>query len=1712
MHRDEKFVHLHVHTEFSLLDGLSQIDRLMNRATELDMPAMAITDHGAMFGVVDFFRGAMGAGIKPIIGMESYLAKRGMEDRDPKQDIKPYHMLLLAKNQTGYQNLLKLASEAQLRGFYRFPRIDRALLAQHSEGLIATSGCLGAQVPQTIMNGHDDDARELIGWYQEVFGEENFYLELQYHDIDVLEDVNRWLAEYRKSGHTPVQFLATNDVHYVLAEDHDPHDTLLCIQTGNLKSDGNRLKMSDASYHLTSHEEMEHVLQTKYAWLPEEMRFEALYNTAKVAAMCDVDLETEGYHLPLFPVPEGYNEAQYLRYLVNKGRHWRYGDRADDPVYVQRMEHEMNIIHSMGFDTYFLIVWDLCEYARHADIWFNVRGSGAGSLVAYCLGITNIDPIQNSLIFERFLNPGRQTMPDIDLDYPDDRRADMIEYTARKYGTDKVAAIITFGTLGAKNAIKDVARAMGVDANHAADLIPQEARVKPIEEYVDNNPELKQLYNADSKLREVIDTAKLVQGIARHASTHAAGVIVADKPLVDYIPLHRLTRGDDPDSAMQQVTQFPMETCESLGLLKVDFLGLSTLTYMRRASDLVYKHHGVRWTLSNIPYRPHEGDDLTEQQQIENEMLHQAFEVFAEGATVGVFQVESAGMQQMLRGMKPWKYEHIIAGVSLYRPGPMEYIPEFNDRMHGRREPVYAHPKLEPILGETYGICVSGDSWVFDVKTGRRYRINELEHVVGDFYIQSVDTDLQTVQSRVTHWISNGVKEVHKLTLKNGMSIKATVDHLFLTEDGWIELQDLAVGEYVATAPRLLEPENPLTIDRDRLRVLAYLIADGSLASGASVDFVNKHPALLEEYVRCLGTFGDVVPSYTEQLRDVTRIGVRSKYAGKSEHSLLLWMRDLGLKKPSHVREHPCGVRSHEKSIPDFVFQLSDEDIVFFIASLWDCDGYIGGEIAHYKTISPQLARDIQALLLRIGFASITYTNAYETASRGERTAHQVSVYDIEDFITTISPYLLSEKRHVICDRHSDTTIDRAKFVAELDSTVQMSRRALMDTYGISRQQFTKKAMQRPRISGKVVRPLVTQLELPQTAAALRLNWDQIVAIEPAGQEDVYDLTVEGTHNFVANHFIVHNCVYQEQIMQIASDLFSYPMSEADLMRRAVSKKKQKELIKHKAIFLERGPQNGIDAAVAEKIFDDIEFFANYGFNKSHAADYAMITVQTAFLKRHYPAEYMAALLSVYREKSEKIATFLEECGRLNIDVLPPSVNYSDFDFDIQERTDGTRGIRFGMAAVKNASVNDVRQIIETRKEGGTFADLTEFCQRVDLRHVGKRTLESLIKVGAMDEFGFNRAQLLGEMDRMVSYSADHHHAKEIGQMSMFGGGTGDTGFSDELILADSRPIPDRTKLNWEKELLGFYVTDHPVDAVRRQIDTSHTLHSAQIRALGEFDGERGVVYIALIANIREIMTKNNDMMAVLSLEDRFGTVEGVLFPRSWEQFKQFARDMQGQVVLVRGKAENRRGSMQIVVDALTKEFPTFTADHNGHATPPANGHNHTNGAHDDDMPPPIDFSGYDDGSAPTPDHSVNSSAAYAQPAPADAQAGVQARKYAHVDDPDFKPSLDWARIWATDPHLNGADEPPSRYMVCVYYESIPDEEANLRRLRRIHNTFIAFPGSDEFMIVISHTDGERYAIDFPEQYTNFCEDLHRELVEIVGDVNVAWEEITEDL
>ncbi len=669
------FVHLHCHSEYSLLDGLPHPKDLAARAAELNQPALALTDHGAMFAAVEFYDACKAKNIKPIIGVEAYLAKRRMQDKDAKEDRSSYHLLLLAENNEGYQNLLKLVSAAELEGFYYYPRVDHALLEKYNKGLIVSTGCPSSEIPRLLHEGRDAEARQWFVWYRDVF-QDRFYVELQEHGISEFAGLNQKLIALAREFNVPL--IATNDAHYLRPDDASAQDVLLCIQTNTVITDPKRMRMDGSDYYLKSSEEMRAIWRE----LPE-----ALANTLLVAERCNVDLSFKGYRLPLFPVPAGHTPQSYLRALCEEGFRQRYPD--NHTAARERLEYELQVIHEMGFDTYFLIVWDLCRFAREKHIWFNVRGSAAGSIAAYCAGITNLDPLKHHLIFERFLNPGRISMPDIDLDFQDNRRSELIEYTVQKYGRENVAQIVTFGTLGAKAAIRDVGRALDYplsEVDKVAKLVPGGPNVK-IDDALEKVAELRQMYEENDYIRKLIDRARSLEGVARHASTHAAGVVVTDKPVVEYVPLHRPTRGDEQTGF--PVTQFDMTILERVGLLKMDYLGLATLTIMRRACELIEQRHGIHYDLGNIPVED-----------------PKAFELLSRGDVTGVFQVEGSGMRQVLTKMKPHKFEHIVATVSLYRPGPMEHIPNYINRLHGVEPVTYKHPKLKPILEETFGIIV----------------------------------------------------------------------------------------------------------------------------------------------------------------------------------------------------------------------------------------------------------------------------------------------------------------------------------------------------------------------------------------------------------------------------------------------------------------------------------------------------------------------------------------------------------------------------------------------------------------------------------------------------------------------------------------------------------------------------------------------------------------------------------------------------------------------------------------------------------------------------------------------------------------------------------------------------------------------------------------------------------------------------------------------
>jgi DNA polymerase-3 subunit alpha len=1272
------FTHLHVHTEYSLLDGFSNIKKLVKRAKEMEMTSMAITDHGTMFGVAEFFFAAKDAGIKPIIGLETYVSARRMTDRDAQKDKHSYHLVLLAENETGYKNLLKIASAGQLDGFYYYPRVDHEFLREHSQGIIATTSCMSGEVPRTILNKGVEAGRQMLAWYIDTFGADNFFIELQSHNIPELPALNKTLLDLGKQFN--LKTIATNDVHYVERSDARLQDILLCIQTGALLTDPNRMRMTGDTYYLRSPQEMA-------ALFPENP--EALANTLEIAERCNVDLSKKGYHLPKFDVPEGFTAETYLRKLCEEGLVRRYGDRASDPKVRERLEYELSVIHQMGFDAYFLIVWDLCQFAAKNHVWYNARGSGAGSMVAYTLDITLIEPLNHGLIFERFLNPSRISMPDIDMDFQDDKRGMIMEYCAKRYGADRVAQIITFGTMGARGSIRDVGRVMDIplsEVDRVSKAVPAiPGKPMSLAEAVVEDEALKAIYNESDYIHDLIDTASKMEGAVRNAGTHAAGVVITDIPLVEYAPLHRPTSGSE-DSPIKTVIQFEMNIVDKLGLLKVDFLGLSTLTIMQRACDLIRERHQVDLNLNNIPL-----DDP------------ETYAFISHGHTAGVFQLEGNGMTRWLLQMSPKSLDHIIAMVALFRPGPMDFIPSYVKRMHGEEVVSYRHPMME------------------------------------------------------------------------------------------------------------------------------------------------------------------------------------------------------------------------------------------------------------------------------------------------------------QDF---------------------------------------------KDTYGI---------------------PL-----------------------------------------------------YQEQLMFAAMHIGNYTASEADELRKAISKKNAEAIQKHKKKFSEGAEKNGLELDVAVAIFEDWENFARYGFNKSHAADYGVIAVETAYLKTHYTVEYMTALLSASKNDSAKVAFYVADSRSLGIEVLAPDINSSGWDFTIEDCEGKCAGIRFGMGAVKNVGQAPVELIMEARKDG-KFKDLNDFLRRVDLRQVGKRSLECLIRVGALDCFGPRKA-LMEVLDTMVSLSASHFRAVQSGQMSFFGTVAG---VEESIQLPPVTDLDPREQLEWEKELIGLYVSDHPVSRYAPLFQNKVTHYSGD---LGETSPNEKVTVAGMVTKMRTLTTKTGKPMAFATIEDLQGAIELVIFPNTWTKFN--SQIHSDAMVVVDGKVDATSADPKILVDSiktlteedLAKVDPTtiseskppvyqakptetmveaphqdFDESTSGEVPPPPD--------EPDDwhlMPPPMDSA------------SVQTAAAVLTAPLATAVMEMQQPAAQAVDTMTLeKPAATATIIGELPPmivspvtvQMKRSRNQVQTQMVTVVIKATGEKERDIRRLKRVHGLLRANPGSDHFCLMI-HENGSRHFLDFPNDTTGVNPDLIDKLVELVGSENVQVENV----
>ena len=1043
------FVHLHTHTEYSLLDGACKITDVVKRAAELEMPALAITDHGVMYGVIDFYKAAHKAGIKPIIGCEVYVAPRSRFNRDARRDHRQYHLVLLARNNEGYQNLMQLVTRGFSEGFYYKPRVDHELLTRYNRGLIALSACLAGEIPTALLEQREEDALQLVKFYQETFGRENFFLELQDHGLAEQKSLNPQLIELARSTNTPL--VVTNDLHYIKKEDAYPHDVLLCIQTGKTLDDENRLRFSTQEFYLKSPAEM----ATLFPDLPETVT-----NTLEIAERCDVTFEFGKTHLPVYEIPTGYDDNDYLRQLCIAGAKERYGDPMPAQV-EERLNYELSVIKQMGYASYFLIVWDFVDYAHKNNIQVGPgRGSAAGSLVAYSLGITNIDPLKYNLLFERFLNPERITMPDIDIDFCYEKREHVIEYVTEKYGADAVSQIITFGTMAARAAVRDVGRVLNfpyAEVDKIAKLIPAELNIT-IQEALEKSPDLKELYEQDQRIRQLLDLSMSLEGLPRHASMHAAGVVISGKPLVEFVPLQKSGDG--------MVAQFPMGTLEELGLLKMDFLGLRTLTIMGEAVRLIKQSTGKEIDLTTIPL-----DD-------EN-----TYALLSQGDTSAVFQLESSGMRSVLRELKPNVFEDIIAVVALYRPGPMEQIPTFIKSKHGEIPIKYLHPDLEPILKETYGIMV-----------------------------------------------------------------------------------------------------------------------------------------------------------------------------------------------------------------------------------------------------------------------------------------------------------------------------------------------------------------------------------------------------------------------------------YQEQIMQVASVMAGFSLGEADLLRRAIGKKKLEVLNQQREVFVKGCISKGHSKALANELYDLIVKFASYGFNKSHAAAYALVAYQTAYLKANFPTQYMAAQLTGVMSNTDKVALYIADCKKMGITVLPPDINASEANFTVTAE----KVIRYGLAAVKNVGTGAIDSILASRQEKGNFTSLRDFCSRVDLRSCNKKVIENLIKCGAFDCFGANRNQLFAVLDETVTAAQTFHREKQNGQISMFEIVDGTNEESAWVQLHDDFPsLPEpsaQERLTMEKEALGLYISGHPLQEYDAVLEIYPGL--MPVNELLELPEGRMVSAAGMISNYKPIFTKAGKPMSFFTLEDLVGSLEVVAFTSVHEKVKDFLQN--DRVVIVQGKISHK--------------------------------------------------------------------------------------------------------------------------------------------------------------------------------------------------------------
>lgn len=1505
-----QFAHLHCHTQFSLLDGAASIPGLFKKAAADGMKGLAITDHGNMFGVFQFVAEASKhQGVKPIVGCEFYVVQDRHRRTFTKEDKdKRYHQLFLAKNPEGYKNLVKLCSLGFIEGLYgKYPRIDKELILQYHEGLIATTCCIGAMVPQAILKKGEAEARKEFEWWLDLFGED-YYIELQRHQMQEQDQVNevlrRWAKEYN------VKTICTNDSHYIDQKDWNAHDILLCVNTGEKQAtpairefveEGTVMKngrfafWNDQFYFKTQNE-----MGELFKDVPE-----ALDNTLEIVDKCEHLKLKKDILLPNFVVPQAFQtQDDYLRHLTFEGARERYKEITQEVE--ERLNFELHTIKTMGFAGYFLIVSDFIKAGRDLGVFVGPgRGSAAGSAVAYCIGITNIDPIKYQLLFERFLNPDRKSMPDIDTDFDDEGRQRVIDYVVEKYGKQQVAQIITYGTMAAKMSIKDVSRVLDLpldQANALAKLVPEKPGISlkrvltaPLNgegSLAEKEGLITEDIETCKRLREHLDAvgtpestvlkeAMVLEGSVRGTGIHAAGIIIAPKDLTEIIPVCTSKETE------LLITQYEGSTIEDAGVIKMDFLGLKTLTIIRDALKLIHENHGVNIDIDGIPL-----DD------------RKTYELYQRGETNGTFQFESSGMQKYLRDLKPDKFDDLIAMNALYRPGPLEYIPDFIARKHGRQAVTYDLPAMEEYLQDTFGICVAGDTLVHDATTGKRVRIDQLKDRVGEFYVQGIDNQLEARQSLLTHWVCNGQKPVVKVALKNGLSVKMTPDHKVLTEHGWRPIGELSAGSYIAL-PKKLSVENAKAHDSNYIKACAYATVQGFVNHDRQLILTLATETLAEDFLQSLSIFNNL--HVERQDRGQGLVGLQITVPKDQQMPWVSTLTKWGLLTPHGGRN------AKSRYVPPFLFNADEQAIAQYVATAWDINGHTKSQRAILQSASLQMMYDLQNLLLRLGIASnILKPKKDKTVDKRAPFNCGLRVSNMDIFHEKILPFTCVLKNqgdagHFVADR--EDTISLSDLLAELRPFWDGTPEAFEKRFGLSMYRAVPQPARGIRVVSSVAQRVVDiatagEYSMPQTVRNLRVHWEEIAEIEPAGEELVYDITVEGAHNFVGNNIILHNCVYQEQIMLLSQKLAGFSKGDADVLRKAMGKKQKAVLDKMKGQFIEGAVAKGHPAPKLEKIWTDWEAFASYAFNKSHSTCYAFVAYQTAYLKAHYPSEYMAAVLTHSQGNIEKTTFFLEECKRMGLMVKGPDLNESGIHFTVNKKGE----VRYGMGSIKGVGEAAVEVIMEERRTKGPFKSICDFMRRVSLRTVNKRVMESLVCAGAFDGMGVPRAAFFQPSDKyetfienLLRYGSAYQEEKHMSANSLFGN------LSDTVGIAEPT-VPKAPewglifRLQKEKEVVGIYLSGHPLDDFRYEWE-----HFATPLEKMENIGGRKVNVAGFVSKAEHRISQKGTGWGRFTIQDYTGSLELTMFSENYAKYKSFFEE--GASLYISGEYRQRFNS-----------------------------------------------------------------------------------------------------------------------------------------------------------------------------------------------------------